>query len=180
MKTQTGLTLIELMVTLAVAITLMAIGVPMYRTVTANNTAITQTNALVSALNLARSEAVKRSVNVTVCPKNVLDPTDDQCGDNGDWANGWQVFTDSSSGTVGTVDASDTMLRKWEPLSGQPTLTTASDYVRFNNDGSQDAGGEITVSMEQNNTTGNQHRCVRISLTGVIRTHKVTASDTCP
>ena len=67
MKTKHGFTLIELMVTLAVAIVILAVGIPVFSTMIANNRAAADSNALVTALQFARSEAVKRSAQVRVC-----------------------------------------------------------------------------------------------------------------
>lgn len=96
-----GFTLLELMVTLTVMAIMLGIGVPSFQDMMRRNRLATQTNALISALALARSEAVKRGVRVTVCPANV---NQDACSDSGDWAeNGMIIFTDGL-GLVGTVD----------------------------------------------------------------------------
>ena len=93
MKNQNGLTLIEMMVTLAVAIILVAVGIPAFRSITANNRAVAQSNALVTALNLSRGEAVKRGAPVTIC-RAANGACDDE---SNDWASGWLVFEDSDS-----------------------------------------------------------------------------------
>ena len=102
---QQGLTLIELMVTLAAAIILIAVGMPLFSGVAANNRATAQTNALVSAIKLARSEAVKRGANVSIAAVS------------SDWVNGWTVFVDAN--TNGAVDAGEG-LRSWEAITVPP------------------------------------------------------------
>lgn len=179
MKTQSGLTLVELMVTLAVAIVLLAVGVPTYRSMVANNAIVAQTNGLVSALNLARSEAVKRGGFVAVCPKASADVAETDCGGNGDWANGWHLFTDDT-GTAGDFDGTDVLLRHWEPLSGNPTVTTAAAALRFNSEGFLAAVAEQTLQLAQADAAGTQDRCIRVSVNGSVRLHKVTATATCP
>lgn len=67
MNRNSGFTLIELMVTLAVAVIIATIAVPNFKLLIQDNRTVTQTNALISALNLARSEAIKRGGNVSVC-----------------------------------------------------------------------------------------------------------------
>jgi len=69
MSSHAGLTLIELMVTLAVAIVLLAIGIPAFQGLASSNRASTQANGLVTALNLARSEAISRGIPVAVCAR---------------------------------------------------------------------------------------------------------------
>ena len=62
-----GLTMLELMITLAVATILIASAAPSFRESIQNTRLVTQVNELQTALSLARSEAVKRNENVTVC-----------------------------------------------------------------------------------------------------------------
>ena len=58
--------MLELMVTIAVLAILVTVGVPNFRDLIQNNRVTTQANELVTALNLARTEAVKRGRNVQV------------------------------------------------------------------------------------------------------------------
>lgn len=62
-----GFSIIELMVTLSVAGVLLAIAVPSFTQLAVNSRLTTQTNDVVAALNLARSEAIKRNTNVSFC-----------------------------------------------------------------------------------------------------------------
>lgn len=66
-NTATGFTLIELMVTLAVAGILLAVGIPSYRSLTVGNHLSTVSNQLVSSLQVARMEAIKRNGLVQFC-----------------------------------------------------------------------------------------------------------------
>ena len=179
MKRAYGFTLIELMVTIIVAIVLVTIGIVSFRIMIANNRATTQANALYTALNYARSEAIGRATIVTVCPKSTPSTATTTCGSNSNWANGWQVFTDS--GTIGTIDGTDTVIKNLEPLPGTPTLTTTQAYIGFNRDGSKKtaAVGTVSVHMSEPDTTGIANRCVSVSAMGMVRVNKTTAA-TCP
>src|SRR5687767_13501516 len=84
---QPGFTLIELMVTLLVLSILVAAAVPSFREFTRNNRVVATQNDLITALNLARSEALRRSRNITVCPSS--DGATCSAGTN--WGNGWIV-----------------------------------------------------------------------------------------
>lgn len=184
MKRAYGFTLIELMFTIVVAVVLLSIGVPSFQIMMANNRATTQANALFSALNYARSEAVGRATTVTVCPKATASVTSTTCGVSGDWANGWHAFIDGN--VIGTVDGmapdDDVVIKHWEPLPGTPTLTTTQAYIGFNRYGEMNTvgTGEVTVAMSESGTAGAADRCVRIATSGIVRVHKITASATCP
>jgi type IV fimbrial biogenesis protein FimT len=101
-----GFTLLELMIAVAVLAIMVGIGIPSFQDMMRRNRLAAQTNSFVGALAIARNEAVKRGVLVTVCPAN--DPVNQQsCGPGDDWAtNGLIIFTDGF-GSVGVVDADD-------------------------------------------------------------------------
>lgn len=98
-----GFTIIELMITLAVAAILLSLAAPSFTDIIKNNRLVTQVNLIAAGLNFARSEAIKRSVSVTLCK------SDDQATCNGNWQDGWLLFEDSDGN--GTVDAGDTIIR---------------------------------------------------------------------
>jgi type IV fimbrial biogenesis protein FimT len=62
-----GFTLPELLVTIAVASILLGIAVPSFSGLIVDNRLTTQANDLVSAINFARSEAIKRNRTVSLC-----------------------------------------------------------------------------------------------------------------
>lgn len=171
---QTGLTLVELMVALAVAIVLLAVGIPTYQGLEANNRAASQSQALVTALSLARSEAIGRGIPVSVCARS----TDTACGPSTSWANGWLVFTDAA-GTAGVLDGADEVIKVFEAPRGRPTIaptpTTVAALV-FNSRGEQAGANplEARLQLDQANTTAGQTRCVRVGPSGqVISERKV-------
>jgi len=107
-----GFTLVELMVTLAIAAIVMALGVPSFQGMMRNNRAATHMNEFTSALNLARSEAVKRGQSASLCPSS------DQAActtiDTTNWTVGWIVFVDTNAND--TFDGGDTLIRVYEKL----------------------------------------------------------------
>ena len=64
---QRGFTLVELMITVAVAAVLLMIAVPSFRSITLSNRLNTAANDLVSAISVARMEAIKRNASTQFC-----------------------------------------------------------------------------------------------------------------
>lgn len=90
-----GFTLLELLVTLTIISTVTLIGVPSFQGAIRGSRLTTAINELVTALNVARSEAIKRNRYVVVR----------KTGAN--WENGWQIFVDISRATATTVNIFD-------------------------------------------------------------------------
>lgn len=96
-----GFTLIELIVTIAVAIILASLALPSYRTMILNAARTSSTNEILFAFTAARQESLKQGRAVKVCPSKGVD---DGClkDDNDAWENGLLVFVDlDDDDTVG-------------------------------------------------------------------------------
>jgi len=98
-----GFTLIELMIVIAIASILMTLAVPSFSLMINNSKVTSATNEFVGSLNLARSEALKRSGNVSVCKSNAAYTACDTTAATFT-TNGWLVFSDAC-GTIGTIDS---------------------------------------------------------------------------
>jgi len=160
-RKQQGLTLIELMVTLAVAIILVTVGMPMFTGMAANNRAAAQTNDLVSALKLARSEAVKRSEIVVARRAGAA------------WTDGWLVFVDDDGND--SLDSGEDVLRNWEALAGASVGSGGADFVSFAATG-ENNGPQVDFELDQADATGSSRRCVSVTATGQVRMKKEVAS----
>jgi len=121
--------MIELLVVIMIVSILMGVGVPSYRYVTNSNRLSAEVNGLLGDMQLARSEAIKQGLSVTVCASK------DQvsCSQSSDWSSGWIVFTDP--GDVGVKDADETILRTQKALHPGDKLF---DHVEYD-DGSDEA-----------------------------------------
>ena len=90
MANESGLTLVELLVTIVVLSVLLALGTPGLQDFLRNNRVTGQANDLVISVQLARSEAVKRGSRGVICA------SDDEatCSGSDDWSTGWIVYSD--------------------------------------------------------------------------------------
>jgi type IV fimbrial biogenesis protein FimT len=87
----------ELMFTIAVAGVLVAVAVPSFRSMIANNRLMTQSTEVVSAINFARSTAISRNKAVWFCRVNSEADTD--CAATlGEWD--FFIVREASSATV--------------------------------------------------------------------------------
>ena len=118
-----GFTLIELVVTMAVAAILVAVAVPNMRTFIQNGRINTQTNDLIGDISLARSEAIKRRLNVGICRST----NGTTCTAGGNWRDGRAVFVDADNSNV--WEAGETILRFREPLASTGDTLNASAAV---------------------------------------------------
>lgn len=119
MRRHGGFTLIELMVTLAMAAIVLTVGVPSFRDMVKKNEMAGATNRFVGALKLARSEAIKRGVPVSICKSND-GATCTGAGTN--WEDGWIVFVNADNDSPAAVDAGETILRVMPALKNVYTL----------------------------------------------------------
>jgi type IV fimbrial biogenesis protein FimT len=117
---QSGFTLIELLVTMAVLAILLTIAIPSYQNMVRNNRITAQANQVITALNYARSEAVKRGAPATVCSTN----DGAACAGSTNWSIGWLVFSDPDGDGV-VANATD-VLRVWPALNTGNTLKTGA------------------------------------------------------
>lgn len=150
-----GFTLVELMVTVAVLTITLAIGVPQMRTFVDKQQSRASQEALRSAINLARSEALKRSGRVSLCPIN-SDGTKTCAGttDVNSWNNGWLIFVDypNSSKDFGTYESNSDTLIKAEQRSGGALISTKAvrSSIQFQGNGvaMPSSGTEFSIGSE--------------------------------
>lgn len=98
-----GFTLIELLIVLTLVTILATLAIPSYKNLVEKNRARVQVNQLISAINLARSEAIRRHQVVTLCK------SEEGKSCSGEWSQGWIIFVDRQAS--GQVNAGDEILR---------------------------------------------------------------------
>ena len=153
-KENSGFTIIELLITVAIAGTLLAVALPSYRNQVANNCLTANVNNLVTSLQLARSEATKRRQTVFVTASS---PTA-----TNEWGAGWTVWQDIDD---------DSAIDDIEKIKVVTTTCTATTIDETGNDsefeyrptGFIDNPGEFNVCDDRTGETGRQ---LSISVTG--------------
>lgn len=131
---RSGFSLIELMVTIAIVSILLTLGVPSFSAVLRNITLTTQANNFVAAINLARSEAIRRNTAVTLSA-SASNLTQHH------WESGWQIWVDSNGN--GTLDNGE-LLRLF-PDMGSGTLVSNTSLLRFSGNGFLDGRQQVTL-----------------------------------
>ena len=174
-----GYTLMELMVTISIAGILLGVAIPSFTSIITNNHLTTYTNELVTALNFARSEAIKRGVQVTVRNK----------GASTHWESGWDVFVDingnqtfnDASPSTPCATGQDCLLRTYDALPIDYTLTTGAsaykDYAAYLPSGFSKSGVGDTFRLCKG-TDKTTSREITISAVG--RARVLTGTDSCP
>jgi type IV fimbrial biogenesis protein FimT len=164
----TGFTLLELLMTIAIAAIVMALAMPSYRYVTNSNRIAGEINGLLGDLQFARAEAIKEGFNVTVC----VSQNGTSCNGATSWENGWIVFSDpASTGLVGANGA----LRVQSPFSGSDTFDASNgvNRITFNREGYA-AGIPTGTLISLHDSTANTAwtRCLSVNLSGLLVSEK--------
>ncbi len=154
---EAGFTLIELMVTLAVAAIMMTMAVPSFTAMTKNNRLTTQTNQLVTALNLARSEAINRRATINVVAT-------DASSSGNEWGKGWSVVINGGA-----------TLKIFQSLEGDSTLDSTNSIatIQYQASGRANVTDTFTMCDDRSGETGRQ---ISILTTGRVTTTPVTCS----
>src|SRR5690554_54374 len=126
-----GFTLIELLVTLVVLAIVVTVAVPSFQDIIRNNRVSTETNSFVSALQLARSEAVKQGAEVSLTANIV----------NQGFASGYCVYV----GGAGVNCSNANRIRQFDPLNS--SLSSTTTQLTFNGMGELVANASITVNV---------------------------------
>ena len=163
-----GFSLLELMVTLTVAAILFGVGIPSFVDMVRSNRVAANINELSTAFAIARSEAIRRGANVTVCRSS----DDATCGAN--WADGWIIFVDNAASDAGPPVLGP-ILQVWGEMPGQAAVTTLANgaatdlaWVRFGARGGARTAAAMpfSVTVEVDGCSGEQLRTLELNTVG--------------
>ena len=181
LKRSAGFTLIELMITVAIAAILMMVAAPNISAYRRNAELTSAANTFMASLNTARSEAMKRGRNAMVVPIN----------NGANWNAGWVVFVDIDRSqdyneSTDSVVASQAALQAGITITGVNSASGGTPYVMFDASGYSrlKAGGfgALTLSIARLEGTAaeqlDQTRRIIIASTGRVRMCKpLSATD---
>jgi type IV fimbrial biogenesis protein FimT len=180
MKRQNGLTLIELLITIVVLTTILALGVPSFMQFIKNNRITAQANSVVISVQLARNEAIKRGSGSVICAS-----TDQAtCSGDDDWTNGWIVFSDLNRNGAPDTGATnplcepteDCIMRTANSLSRSTLDGGGTDNIRFLPNGLTTSTTAMTLTLTSNDCYSNQIRDITITRQG----HTMITKQPCP
>ncbi len=142
MHRQYGLSLIELMVALAIALVVLGVALPGVGGVLERHRAAAAHNLLLASIQHARTTAVTERRSTVVCPSR----TGTQCDDGGTWEAGWIAFIDANRNA--RYDAGEQLLRRQsDGIAGLRVRSGASrPQVRFHRDG-RSAGSNLSIRL---------------------------------
>jgi len=128
MKKLSGLTILELLGTVALASILFSVAIPSFTWMIRTNRLAAATNDLVGMLHFSRMEAVTRGRKVTLCKS----ADGIQCASEGGFQQGWLVFVDENGNA--SHEAGEEILRHISlqdmgmTLQGNATVRDAITY----------------------------------------------------
>lgn len=170
----TGLTLVELLVALAITGLLLGLGAPGVGAWVAEQQLQERADALLHALDRARSEAVKRGGRVHVCPK-----ASGACpGSVAPWEGGWTIAVPSAGGVAGTAVAvaHDRAAAPGITIRGNRPV---ADYVSYTSLGyARRTDGALQMGSFTVCRTGHKARRIVLANSGRARLERTT--EACP
>ena len=176
------MTLVELLIAIVVVSILLALGVPGLQDFVKNNRLTGQANDLVVAIQMARSEAVKRGTGGIICASD--DEVTCKTGaDKDDWSTGWIVFSDYDQDGSLTWDAAvndcvndDCIIRTRGPLNKTTLDGAGKSSIGFLPNGLVYSVAPYTLTLTADNCEETQSRTITVTRRG----HTNVRKQGCP
>lgn len=123
-----GVTLLELMVTVAIVAILGALAAPSFQAMIQANRTRTVASELLATLNLARSEAARRGQPVSICRSS----NGSSCSSSGTgWDQGWIAFVNVDNDKPAVRDSNELILQVKQNLPTGVTVRPNSNFTNY-------------------------------------------------
>ena len=177
-----GFSLVELMITLAVAVMLTLIAIPSFTNISLTNKLTTTANDLVGAINSARMEAIKLDADTQVCSDSAASNTADTLGSGCSLTvQPGAVYVLTGGGTTATATP---LLAAPPGITAPLQLNGSLIAVRFTGQGLGQTPGTSTpytgpiVDICTSRISTNNHRVVTMTAGSILVT--TSSSGACP
>jgi len=159
-----GASLMDVLMTLAVASLLFGIGIPGFQGYLANSQLVSNINLLSRSLALTRSEAVKRNRHVVICKSR----DQQNCTTTGSWRQGWIIFEDRLPDRQRSNDEPLIFVKSELPATIHLDYAAfrSSNFIAFRPTGITKTNGTFTLCYNQE---ADSARALILSKTGRIR-----------
>lgn len=161
-----GFTLVELMVTIAVAAILIAVASPSMVSLYEGNRARSAISNIETAFLQARSQAISYGIQVTICP--LVGTT---CGTN--WAGGYSIFIDSAP--TNNLNSDDLLINTQSAINSSDYIKSSENSFTFNPDGMLNSTNTGSIVYCPGDTNSADSRGITIGISG--RISELTASN---
>lgn len=169
-----GFTLVELLITVAVAVVLIMIAVPSFKSLTLANKLNTTANDIVNAIHVARMEAIKRNASTQLCSNSASVNTSDTLG----------AACGTQTGAVYATGTATPVLAATPGLAGAVQLSGNVQALRFGGQGlgqAVNSTGPYTGTVADictSQTSKNNHRVITMTSGSILVV--TTKAGACP
>lgn len=118
---QRGVSLIEVLIVLTIAAILLGVGIPNLQAYLASSRVVSGSQELYTALQYARSEAMRRGLQVSMRHNGTAGSRD--------WTSGWSMFVDTNGN--GAIDAGEETLRVGIAQPAPLTIFASANFASF-------------------------------------------------
>ena len=173
LKINTGFSLIELMVALAIGAVIMAVALPSFGTFMANSRMAATNNALVYSIQVARSTSMERLTPTGVCVSTAPTANEPSCAIGESYNQGWIVYADDNAN--GSRDNGEDILDRIEPPGPAFAFTPSTVFanqIYFSEEGASInvAGVPVSGTINVDYGDGQQVRLITVSANGRVST----------
>lgn len=174
LATQAGMTLIELMITVAIVALLVGISLPSFAHLGSSQKMSTTTHTVMASFNQARMRAISMGRQVVLCPSS----DGSTCRGDSSWEGGWIIYDDLNRNRK--LDPSETVSASIGALPAGLIASTsaARPQLMFKPDGGA-WGNPLTLTICDEKNSDTEGRAVIVNNGGRARTAPA-APGACP